>query len=208
MSRRGFTLIEMAVTVAIAGIIAAVGIASMRSMGKNAAVGDAAQEIAAELEGLRVVSMREGVPYGALLLDVVGNDPDKCNKERRDCLRFCTVRDPPATWTAATSSPATAPLMDCTVFTGGVRFQLAAPRKPPPPFDALVANPTDLVPAVDGRRVLALRFETNGIVTPAVENPGMPTGVAVVVSSDATAAAVNRGVVLSFPYGLVRTYSY
>jgi prepilin-type N-terminal cleavage/methylation domain-containing protein len=206
--QRGFTLIEVAVVIAIVGVIAAVGVGFWRSLGKNAAVGDASLEVAATLEGLRVTAMREGVPYGALVMDALNNDPATCMADRKDCMRICVLRDPDPTWTAATSNPTAAVLGDCTVFTSGVRFRLTGANPPPAPFNTLVPNDPVLVPVVSGRRVLAVRFNTNGMVVPAVPAMGLANGVAVVLSSDAANAALSTGVVLSFPYGLVRTYSF
>lgn len=210
MDRRGFTLIEVMVAVAIAGVIAAMGVAFWRSMGKNASVGDAAMGIAAELNGARVMAMREGVPVGALVMDTLNNDPATCMADRRNCLRICVVRDPVAGWSAVTSNPGAAALGDCTINTNGVRFQLADVRAPPAPFAALAPNDPALVPVVAGRRVLALRFDPNGTVAPMPTAAGAPlaNGVAVLISSDAQNAAVTKGVVVAFPYGLVRTYSY
>ncbi len=210
MDRRGFTLIEVAVAIAIVSVIAAMGIGFWRSMGKNAAVGDAALEVAAQLEGLRVTAMREGVAFGALVMDTTGNDPAACMANRRDCLRICVVRDPVAGWSAATSNPLADALGECTIFTSGVSFRLVGANAPPPPFSALVPNDVALVPAVSGRRVLALRFETNGLVTvmPTAAGAPLANGVAIVLTSDAVNAAASKGVVVSFPYGLVRTYSF
>lgn len=206
--RRGFTLIEVAVAVAIVGVIAAIGIGFWRSMGKNAAVGDASLEVAATLEALRVTAMREGVPYGALVMDALNNDPRACMANRKDCMRICVLRDPAAGWTAATSNPGAVALGECTIFTNGVRFRLTGANPPPSPFNALVPNDPLLVPVVSGRRVLAVRFNTNGMVLPAIPGMALANGVAVVLSSDAANAAASTGVVLSFPYGLVRTYSF
>lgn len=210
MARRGFTLVEIAVAIAIVSVIAAMGVGFWRSMGKNAAVGDAALEVAAQLEGLRVTAMREGVAYGALVMDATGNDPATCMANRRDCMRICVVREPVAGWSAATVNPLLDALGDCTIFTNGVTFRLAGAAAPPPPFNALVPNSLALVPVVAGRRVLALRYETNGIVTvlPTAAGAPLANGVAVVLSTDAVNAAASKGVVVSFPYGLVRTYSF
>ncbi len=213
--RSGFTLIELAVAVAIAGIIAAAALAFWQNAVKGAASGDAAFDIGARLESMRAAAMRDGNTWVAVVVDAVGNDPSKCGfMNRFACAATCVLRDVQTGFDIATFKPGlpskAAILDDCTFYGNGVRFQLTSAPVPPPPFNTLTVNDPALVQTISGRRTLGVRFEPSGEVK--AELPGgattAATGVALAIGSNAVAGAAQREVVVTFPFGMVRTFGF
>jgi prepilin-type N-terminal cleavage/methylation domain-containing protein len=203
-AQRGFTLVEVAVTVAIAGILAAASVAYWNSAIKNASAGDAVFDVGLRLDGLRAVAMREGVAYGAIVMDAAENDAGKCSPFSRErCARTCVVRDPPAAWDVTTIDPIGPGLSDCTAYSG-VRFDLASAVVPPAPFATVVPNDPALVRVQGDRRLVAIRFDPDGTARLALAGAS-PSAVSIRLGSTGAAALV-KGVLVTFPYGLVRTY--
>lgn len=208
-------MIELAVAVAIAGVLAAATIAYWRSAVKNAASGDAAFDIAARLESMRTAAMRDGTRYVAVIADVVGNDTSNCNfGNRHACASTCVLRDVQPGFDIAAFQPgvpsAGAVLDECIFYGNGVRFQLTAPPTPPAPFNALTVNDPGVVTTIAGRRTLGIRFDPNGRVQPElpVGMTSAATAVALSIGSDAVNAAAQREVVVTFPFGMVRTFGF
>ncbi len=212
----GFTLIELVVTVAIAGIIASAAIAFWRSAVKNAASGDAAFDIAARLGALRPAAMRDGRTWVGVVVDAAGNDPSKCSfMSQFACAATCVLSDVQTGFDIKTFKvgvpPTGAVLDECIFYGNGVRFQTTSPPTPPPPFDGFVVNDPLVVQALnDGRTALAVRFEPDGSVYPFLAGGATtpPPGVVLSVGSNAVAAAAQREVVVTFPFGMIRTFGF
>jgi prepilin-type N-terminal cleavage/methylation domain-containing protein len=213
---RGFTLVEVAVAVAILLILGAAAFSTMRAAKRNASVSSAAFELQVWLDGLRTRAMRDQRDLVALVVDVgspacaTGHDPS--------CGRFVLLQ-PAAGFTVNGTNPGARAYLGATVLDDeqlprGVRFHFTAlPSVGPAPYDAIRPFEADVLGNCAGRRCVGMRFRGDGSVEP--EWPtgvaGAPkTGMALVLGSDLTGnvgGTDQRSVIVTFPSGIVKTFS-
>jgi prepilin-type N-terminal cleavage/methylation domain-containing protein len=220
MRARGFTLVEMAVVVAIAAVLAAAAIPIMRAARRNASVQSAAFELRIRLEGLRARAMRDQGELVAVVVDVPDNDPEPCaTGTGAACGRYYLLRPQPGFVLNAFDPDlppiANAELLEVEELGKGLKFYRPdVERRPAPrPFEAISAFDPELVGVCGRRSCVGIRFRGDGEVS-----PEYPTGVAgaaklgvsFVLGSDVdaeTPGSDQRGLVVTFPAGLVRAYS-
>jgi len=220
MSRRGFTLIEMAVTLVIIAILAAATIATFQARGRNTTVETTALDLVAQAQGLKFRALSEQVDYLWVVASPPANDISRCGMlQAGNCVRLFILNSPTAAWNVlnfdADAPGVNAALVDSTTLPGGTMLDLGAVgQAPPAPFqNAWVFAPDVTALCKGGRTCVAVRFSATGEVKPEyVAAPGPSVGGAAIgLTSDlagVTRAAQHRGVFVSFPSGSVRTWPY
>lgn len=216
---RGFTLLELAITVAVIAIVASAGYAIVRNARRNASVGAAAYEATMRLQGLRARALSDGVDLDAVFLDAKDNDASGCGLLASvDCTQLIVLSGvQPATFKMsdlAAGTIAGASLVDRLTFGNGLRFaRMADGKSPAAPFDTVTMFDPALTRSTAGRAWFALRFTARGEVRPVVYGETPPAGKAgyAFVLGNAlsdTAAGERKGVLVGFPAGIVRSFPF
>jgi len=220
--QRGFTLLEMMVTVAIVAIVAGLAFVGLRAARRNASVGSASFELVLKLEGLRTKALAEQRDHLAVL---VAGDGGACGLLRSEgCVRLFVLAAPAAAWALEDFSPADAgasleaaprgEVVDRIVLPTGLALHgAAAGIAGRPPFANVEAWDADLDATCGAVRCVAFRFQANGEVrgeTPdgtVVRKPGHIVALATDLEGE-SGAAERRAVLVSFPSGIVKSYTY
>jgi prepilin-type N-terminal cleavage/methylation domain-containing protein len=223
MTRRGFTLLELMVTVAIVGVLAVLGFSYARKSTRNAGVDGGGRDLASRAEDLRITAMREGRTFLLVALDAQGNDSRTCSwANRARCVRYFVLANPSPAWSLAAFDPESAstnaePVDDVTL-AAGVRFMLANTPAAAAPLDTIPRLDPDVFQDCGGRKCFALRYSPNGTVraelVPGVtaRKAGLAFALTSDVVKDAEVGAKTRGgakvfgIAVGLPFGIVRTY--
>ncbi len=215
--QRGFTLIEMALVIALVAIVAVAGYVTMRAARRNAAVGGISFELVVQLQGLRTKALAEQRDHLAVLH---AGDGGGCSLVRRaGCVRLFVLAAPQPAWTLGAFDPAvpgnqTGELVDTLVFPQGVLLDpAAAGMTGRPPFGNVRAWDADLTGACAGFRCVAVRFAADGAVRGEKPDGARVTkaGHILALQTDLqaeTRGAERRAVLVSFPSGIVKSYTY
>lgn len=218
MRARGFTLIEMAVTILVIGIAAAMTIPVMRAAVKNATVVGVGFDLKIKLEQLRARAMRDQRELVAVIVDARENEPRNCAGD--DCASFYVLH-PLAGFQLNAFDPAEAiedaEHVDHERLGNGIKLYLpASGRAAPTPFTnvLLFDGPGEALLGNCGghRRCVGFRFLADGSVQPEPPTGGaVPSrlGLAFAIGSDIdeqSSASAQRGVLVAFPSGLVRVF--
>ncbi len=209
---RGFTLIEMAVVIGIIGVLAAAAFGISRAAQRNATLGNATFEFVQRLRGLRFMAMRDNQDYVFVFADAVS--ADACRFGNNQCARWWILK-PSSTWGIADFTPASptgggAQYVDTGAMPRGVYLDAGRAFTAPAPFTGATLADTDLTTTCASRACFAIRFAGNGEVLP-VPNTTSKVGYAFAFSStlaSETRAAESRVVLVSFPAGLVKVFTY
>lgn len=233
--QHGFTMIEIAVVLAIVAILAAAAYPIFRAATRNASVVATATELQMRLEGLPYKAMSDQRDYLFVVADTPNNDSAQCGSlANAGCVRVFVLRNPASTWTLASfnvSSPANgAEVVDELRLGKGIHFYLptATTNPLPPPFDQVAPPLPDGTPSIKtfdaeltptcagARRCLAFRFRPGGAVELEPPDRSAPppdlaakNGHAFALGSDMddqTRGADQRAVLVAVPSGLVRAY--
>jgi prepilin-type N-terminal cleavage/methylation domain-containing protein len=232
-SKKGFTVIELMVVIAIVGIVAAAAVISSRSAMSNASLSSATFDVALKLSGLRAAALAEARDY--LFVGVDASDPTNCKWNNTSvCAQgFILAADRTSAplplqssslsgWTLSTFDP-TAPV-DSTVVTKrseliqqfflptGVRFDLTNATAIPSPFNSVFMYDGLITGNCAGRRCFAIHFNSVGVVTakPAVAGTtinrgGFAFALDTILTGSASTAA-RQGVLVGFPSGIVKSF--
>jgi prepilin-type N-terminal cleavage/methylation domain-containing protein len=215
---RGFTLLEMAVTVAIIGVVAAMAIPIVTAARRNASVASTAWDLALYLKSPRAKALTEQRDLVFVVVDAEANDARGCGglAPQRCVTRLLA---PQTGWTFAAFNPASPSanvdeIVQQETLPRGIRFHLpAVNRTGPVPFDTVRVLDSGLTRAcgAGGALCLAFRFSADGQVTAEspTNAPVSSLGVAIGLGSDLVgehAGAEMRSVLVSFPSGIVRSY--
>jgi prepilin-type N-terminal cleavage/methylation domain-containing protein len=222
-SERGFTILEVAVTVAIIGVVAAMAIPIVTAARRNASVASTAWDLALYLKGPRATALTRQQDLVLVLVDAQGNDARTCGVlSRARCVRRFLFAPLPA-WSFATFDPGSpsanvdetaGAIFEQETLPRGIRFHLPAiDRTPlPAPFDTVKVLDSGLTRTCAAEaRCIAIRFSADGEVTaePPTAAPVTSAGIAIGLGSDLVvehAGAEQRSVLVSFPSGIVRSY--
>jgi prepilin-type N-terminal cleavage/methylation domain-containing protein len=220
---RGFTLIEVAVVLAIVAVLAGLGFLVARAGRANASMASAAYELAIRLTGQRAEALDDGLDHLVVLVDAPGNDARSCGAlSDAACFRYFVLRNPGAGWRLSDFDPTSpggtganvAEVLEERSMPTGVRLHLpAAGAHPLRPFQTVTIQDPALKGTCAGRTCFAVRFTGGGDVRPVYPDTATPvkTGVALVLGSNATsetAAGATKGIVVGFPSGIVRTFPF
>jgi prepilin-type N-terminal cleavage/methylation domain-containing protein len=213
---RGFTLIEMAVTVAVVAIVAAAAVIGMRAARRNAEIGSASFDLVLQLQGLRTRALAEQQDHLAV---IHGGDGGGCHALRQaGCVRVFVLVGPTNAWTLQAFRPANpgqnaTELFDTVVLPRGVLLDPAAAMDGRPPFENVDTWDAELTADCGGARCAAFRFGADGTVRgeapdgASLDKAGHIVALATDLQGE-TAAAERRAVLVSFPTGIVKSYTY
>lgn len=220
MNRRGFTLIEIVIVLAIVAIVAAIAVASFEATRRNTSLDAIAQELGAQAQGLRALALGDQLDHVLVVVSPPGNDITNCGLlAAGDCVRSFVLRSPLAAWNVKDFDPdnpgVNAEYVDSTSFPRGVALDLGgAGAAAPAPFGAVTTYEADVrALCVGGRTCVAVRFGANGEVRPEYwAAPGLTrAGLAIGLTTDQlgqTQAAKRAGLLVSFPAGITRLFPY
>jgi prepilin-type N-terminal cleavage/methylation domain-containing protein len=211
----GFTLIELMVTVAMIGIVAALAIPTMRAATQNANVNGVSFDLLLRLQGLKTRALADQRTLLAVLVDAPGNDGTGCSSVTSGrCARLFILQEPTTAWQLKNfvpSSPGTnAGVREIVDLGRGIRF--AKPERvgvsAPPPFGSTITTFDATASATcDGRSCMAVRFTPNGDVY--AEGPDKTElshrGIAFALSG-ASGANELRGLLIASPSGIAKAW--
>jgi prepilin-type N-terminal cleavage/methylation domain-containing protein len=223
---RGFTLIELMIVVAIAGVLATLAYSYIRAGSRNATVGQAVSELQMRVDQLQFQALAEQTEHVLVIVDVRGNDASQCGTILSSgCAKVFDLRAPTVGWRlnafdASSPGANVDTVVDQDLLGVSLKFWLpGSAASLPPPFNAFAATfktfDPDLTASCPGsRRCIGYRFKANGQVLPEPPDPASPpssakNGHAFVLGSDlsgSTPGADQRGVLVATPSGIVRTF--
>jgi hypothetical protein len=189
----------------------------MRASRRNAQIGSASFDLVLQLQGLRTRALAEQQDHLAV---IHGGDGGGCELLRQaGCVRVFFLVDPQDAWTVQAFTPANPganadELLDTLVLPRGVVLDATAAMAGRPPFANVTAWDTELTATCGGARCAAFRFGADGTVRGEAPDGALldkKAGHIVALATDLqgeTAAAERRAVLVSFPTGIVKSYTY
>lgn len=212
---RGFTLIEIAVVLAIIAIVATIAVGYARSGMKNANVSSAAYDVALRASGLRATAMAENVDYLLVVLDAKDNDASGCRwTAQMNCMQAMVLKAPVATWSLSSFDPASLgtneKLDETSTFGPSVAFDLSSAPALPAPFSTAVLRDPDLFTTCpNNRKCFAIRYRSSGEVVPEYAGSSQPRKLATAfVLRTVGGGTEHRMLVVSFPTGIVKSLAF
>lgn len=215
---RGFTLIELAVVVAIIGVLTAAALGIMRMAQSNASLGSATFEFVHRLRGLRATAMRENQDYVFVFADSVTADAMDCGPFNGNrCARWWVLRTP-ATWSIASFRPTNvsnggAQYVDTGAMPRGIHLDKTGRAfNVPAPFTGAVLADGDLTTTCEARTCFGFRFAGDGRVLPLFAGVAATAKVGYVFALASelrkeSKAADQRVVLVAFPAGIVKVFT-
>lgn len=212
-------MVELAVVVAIIGILATVAGAGFEAARRNAQVGSTAFDVSLQLRGLKTRAMNEQRDYVFIVVNPPGDVSTNCGAfSQNNCLRWFLISDTTSSWTLGGFDPEdptdNAALVDYDWLPAGVVLDLSsAGAALAAPFNQVRQLDASVLGSCSGRNCIAVQFGADGETSPVYSGSSTPImqGVAFGLSSDAaqqTSAAEHRALMVSIPTGIVKTFTY
>lgn len=225
-TRRGFTLVELMIVVAVAAILATVAGSYMIAARRNAGVQAASSGLQMRIEQLQYVALSQQTAQVLVIADVPDNDTRNCGSLLSSgCARVFHLRGPGAGWKLNefdVEHPAANvdAVVDEDRLGQRVRFHLGGKDATlPKPYDAygerLKVFDDDLLGTCRGsRRCLGFRFLPDGVVSIEFPDPDLAStrakaGHALALGSELTGeyrGAQQAGLLVVVPSGITRTF--
>jgi type II secretory pathway pseudopilin PulG len=215
---RGFTLVEMAVTIGLIIILAAITVAGTRAMQSNATLAGTVFELQLLAQGQPALALTEQRDRVLILVNGNGSGCTIANDD--GCTHFYLVAapDPAVPWILANFDPKkpganTREVVDQGRLEKVFLYDAGGGKAGPPPFNSVKTFDPLYSAKCGGSLCVAFRFRANGEVLGEFPD-GVGTqarGNAVVFSTDLqgeTGAADRRVMLVGFPNGIVKTYPY
>lgn len=210
--RRGFTLIELAIVVAVVAALAAVAGSRFVAAQRNAGSATAAFDLGMRLQALKTQALNEQQDIVAVLVNADDLTGAGCGlMAQASCVRLFVLQ-PQAGWTLTGFDPATpateAQVEDVITLPRWQAFDLAAAgTAADAPFDQVKV----FDPAVTLAGRIAVRFGASGEVAPEYATSARPrlAGISLALATSAeSGAGSRRRLVVSFPTGIVKVATY
>ncbi|ACL64022.1 conserved hypothetical protein [Anaeromyxobacter dehalogenans 2CP-1] len=210
---RGFTLLELAIVIAIVAALAAVAGSRFVAAQRNAGSASAAFDLGMRLQALKTQALNEQQDIVAVLVNADDLTGAGCGLlAQASCVRLFILKRPEPTWTLAAFDPASpasaAQLEEVVALPRWQAFDLGqAGSASEAPFEQVKV----FDPAVDAGGRVAIRFGADGEVRPVYAGTSRPRlgGMAFALTTSAEMnAGQRRRLVVSFPTGIVKVATY
>jgi prepilin-type N-terminal cleavage/methylation domain-containing protein len=212
-AKRGFTLIEAAVVIAVVAILSVVTVGAARAAKRNASVVGTAFDLTIRLQGERYRALNDQRDRVVVIVDA--SSPSSCGVFNDGACGHVWQISPEPGWSFSDFAAApnrNAAVIDSFSLPSGIRLDPTATVTAPAPFDGVKAFETALVQTCGAVKCMAIRYSAGGEVAPvfAAGAPGPRRGMAFVLATDLqgeTAAAQRYGILVGFPTGVVKSFS-
>ncbi len=220
---RGFTLIELVITVMVIGILAALAVWIPRAAFRNANLNQATYDFVLRLSQVRSQALSDQLDY--LVVGVNSAQPQNCTWTNTGaCTRYFILTLPPnsgcpapptSPWTLDGFDPntpgANASVVNVYYMPKGVQFHSSVTSTPPALFNIPSFFDGELTGSCNGQSCFAICFAATGQVSGVLQasSTNVKAGYAFALTSTAiadTQAADRKGVLVTFPTGIVKAF--
>jgi prepilin-type N-terminal cleavage/methylation domain-containing protein len=210
----GFTLIELAIVIAVIGLLAVAAGAAFANSRKNASAGAAAFEVSLRFQGLKSRALAEQRDYALVLANPTGNVSKGCTAlSNNTCAKLVVLNNVTSAFNLSTFDPTTGSVEEVVNLDPAVVVDTgAAGQTITTATGAVTQLPAAMTATCAGMgSCWGVRFGADGSVGPIGAAASTLTGAAFGFTTDAARqylASRRRAVLITFPTGIVKTLPY